>query len=128
MFKEKRLSLRQKKRYEVALDTRKFEIELFWKRALFFWGFVSIAFVGYFNATNNNVQLLISSFGFVLSFGWSLANRGGKYWQENWEMVIKKMDKKMTFGVFNDRETVPDDGSFWLKARKFSCLVPQSYG
>ena len=113
MLRQKRL-----KRYEVALDTRKFEIELFWKRSLFFWGFVSVAFAGYFNAPKH--QLLISSFGFVLSFGWSLANRGGKYWQENWEMVIDKIDKKMTNGVFKKRKRIPDDKSIWLKARKFS--------
>ena len=30
-----------------ALDIRKFEIELYWKRATYFWGFIAAAFAGY---------------------------------------------------------------------------------
>jgi hypothetical protein len=36
-----------KRRFEVALKTRNFEIDLFWKRSFFFWRFISAAFVGY---------------------------------------------------------------------------------
>ena len=35
-------------------------------------------------------------------------------------MVIDKIDKKMTNGVFKKRKRIPDDKSIWLKARKFS--------
>ncbi|QWF70402.1 hypothetical protein KEF85_13820 [Methylomonas paludis] len=30
-----------------ALDTRKFEIELYWKRATYFWTFIGVIFGGY---------------------------------------------------------------------------------
>ena len=34
-------------RLKVAIAARSQEIELFWKRSLFFWGFIASAFVGY---------------------------------------------------------------------------------
>ncbi|MCC9001729.1 MAG: hypothetical protein LM549_03765, partial [Candidatus Competibacter sp.] len=33
---------------EKALDIRKFEIELYWKRAAYFWTLIAAAFAGYF--------------------------------------------------------------------------------
>ncbi|MCX6164872.1 MAG: hypothetical protein NTU73_08455, partial [Ignavibacteriae bacterium] len=36
--------------YKIIIDTRKFEIENFWKRTTFFWGALAIIAVGYFNA------------------------------------------------------------------------------
>jgi hypothetical protein len=35
----------KKTRFDVAVQVRNFEIELFWKRSLFFWGFISAAFI-----------------------------------------------------------------------------------
>ncbi len=36
-----------KKALELALEIRKFEIELYWKRATYFWAFITIALAGY---------------------------------------------------------------------------------
>jgi len=33
------------KRFDASFATRQFEIDLFWKRSLFFWGFIAAAFV-----------------------------------------------------------------------------------
>lgn len=33
---------------KMALDTRKFEIELYWKRATYFWAFIALAFGAFF--------------------------------------------------------------------------------
>jgi len=78
MSKEDRVKL---KKYDVALATRNFEIELFWKRSLFFWGFIASAFVGYATLVKEHLALavLIACFGFVCSVAWSLVNRGSKY-------------------------------------------------
>ena len=72
------------KKYDVALVTRNFEIELFWKRSLFFWGGIASAFVGYATLVKDkpSLAILIACFGFVCSVAWSLVNRGSKYWQE----------------------------------------------
>ena len=78
----------------IALDTRKFEIGLFWQRSLFFWGFIASAFVAYAEAIkddnrNEDIAMAIAAFGLVCSVAWTLANRGSKYWQEAWEAKLE---------------------------------------
>lgn len=40
---------RWEKAYERACDTRKFEIELYWKRATYFWAFITTIYVAYYH-------------------------------------------------------------------------------
>lgn len=86
------------KKYEVANDIRKFEIELFWKRSLFFWGFIASVFAGYayFYDKGPVISTVIANFGLVCSLCWTLANRGSKYWQENWEILVSKIEDQVT--------------------------------
>ncbi len=109
------------KKYEVALATRNFEIELFWKRSLFFWGFISASFVGYASLIKDNESLavLIACFGFVCSVAWGLVNRGSKYWQENWETIVADIEDEVTGSLFKERG-VNEKKSGWLSSRKFS--------
>lgn len=64
-----------------ALDIRKFEIELYWKRATYFWAFIAAAFFGYGLtyriATEQEPWLatVFSSLGLVFSFAWYLVNK-----------------------------------------------------
>ena len=39
-----------KKALDLALEIRKFEIELYWKRATYFWAFITVAIAGYVTA------------------------------------------------------------------------------
>jgi ABC-type uncharacterized transport system permease subunit len=87
---------------EIAIDTRKFEIDMYWKRATYFWAFIAISFTGYFallNSTNifknKEITIVISLIGFLFSFGWYLVNRGSKFWQENWERHVVSNEKKV---------------------------------
>jgi hypothetical protein len=73
------------KRFDVSVQTRNLEIELFWKRSLFFWGFISAAFIGYAALRQSDLRILLACFGMVCSCAWTLVNRGSKYWQEAWE-------------------------------------------
>jgi hypothetical protein len=80
------------KALEHALETRKFEIELYWKRATYFWTFIAAAFAAYGViraskdiAQREHLSVLVGVLGFVFSFAWHTVNRGSKYWQENWE-------------------------------------------
>jgi hypothetical protein len=123
------------RKYKTAIKTRNFEIELFWKRALFFWGFIAVSFVSYVKTTENYhsseyIPLLIACFGFICSIAWSLVNRGSKYWQENWENIITKLEEKEEIGLLFSRVQTKSNTSkkpekskwigFWLKKRKFS--------
>jgi SAM-dependent methyltransferase len=98
------------KAFDVAHDNRKFEIQLFWQRSLFFWGFVAAALVGYVAALKDSPQLAIvfALFGLVCSIVWSQGNRGSKYWQEYWEKKVNFFQHHTTGNIFYDRKpTVP---------------------
>lgn len=109
------------KRFEIALQTRNFEIDLFWKRSLFFWGFISAAFVTYAALRKIHLELgiVVACFGVVCSFAWTLLNRGSKYWQESWEQKVEKLAKIEGENFFTEEEGVLDKG-WWLSARKYS--------
>lgn len=84
---------------EHALDIRKFEIELYWKRANYFWTFIAATFAGYAavqtleaGSSRTDLSVLLSCLGVVLSFGWFCANRGSKQWQENWENHVDLLE------------------------------------
>lgn len=80
--------------YKIAVNTRNLEIDLFWKRSLFFWGFITATYIGYLKTPHCDylVRFILLNFGFLVSLGWYLINRGGKYWQENWEDVITNFE------------------------------------
>ena len=112
------------KRFEVAIDTRKFEIELFWKRSLFFWGFIAAAFIGYgtlVQAKAPELALMIGCFGLVCSVAWTLANRGSKYWQEAWEQKVEREEHNaLGEPFFSMVEAVQEWKGAWLRARRYS--------
>lgn len=87
--------------YKIIVDTRKFEIDNFWKRTLFFWGTLAIVIAGYFNAKNSEHYLLfIAYIGFFYNLIFSLSLRGSKYWQEHWEYTASNYEKKLNFRLF----------------------------
>lgn len=77
---------------DYALEIRKFEIDLYWRRTAYFWTLITVAFGGYFSlgtAGDNSIdKFIIACLGLVLSVAWYLVNRGSKFWQENWEMHV----------------------------------------
>lgn len=94
----------QKKALEYALDIRKFEIDLYWKRAAYFWAFIAAIFTGYITVgtiskevLNNKKEiiLILSCLGIVFSFAWVLVNKGSKQWQENWENHVDLLEDEI---------------------------------
>ena len=85
-----------------ALDIRKFEIELYWKRATYFWTFIGATMAGFLaiqasNSENKqDLSVILSCLGVVFSFGWVCVNRGSKFWQENWEKHVDVLEDKVT--------------------------------
>ena len=86
------------KALERALDIRKFEIDLYWKRATYFWTFIAATLAGFVaiqaSSSDNKIDLsvLLCNLGIVFSFGWLCVNRGSKYWQENWEYHVDMLE------------------------------------
>lgn len=102
--KQKESLEKKRKALEMALDTRKFEITLYWERAKYFWAFIALTFGAYFllfkefdikekNLNFYNEALLgISLFGVFVSICWFFVNKGAKYWQENWEKHVDLLE------------------------------------
>jgi hypothetical protein len=82
---------RKEKCFDVALQTRNFEIDLFWKRSLFFWGFIAAAFTAYslVSKSHPNLCIVIACFDTVCLLAWTFLNRSSKFWQEVWENEVK---------------------------------------
>lgn len=82
-----------KKLCDIALETRRFEIELYWKRTTYYWAFIAAGLAAYglvytkkcLTTETYLIMMLLALCGLVFSVGWFLANKGSKYWQENWE-------------------------------------------
>jgi hypothetical protein len=82
-----------------ALDIRKFEIDLFWKRANYFWLYNMSAFTAYFYVISRKdidmkdvLVLLITGIGVFMSLCWVLIGKASKYWQENWEKNVDLLE------------------------------------
>lgn len=110
------------KRLDLAVQTRNFEIELFWKRSLFFWGFIATAFAGYAALRQSKTELavVIACFGMVCSFSWALVTRGSKYWQESWESKVDQYEASVIGKLFAHEEALQIHKGRWLQARRYS--------
>ena len=110
--------------YEIAIETRNFELKLFWYRSLFFAGFVSAIFAGFTDEDMpSHLKLLLASLGGLISMAWSLANRGSKYWFEVWEGKIAKLEEKdpgIFFPLFSENEDLDSGKCCLFQSRRYS--------
>jgi len=86
---------RAERAFEMVLDTRKFEIDMYWKRATYFWAFIASAFVGYVTLLEKGLNysaFIIICTGFILSCAWHLTNLGSKSWQRHWEKHLDLLE------------------------------------
>jgi hypothetical protein len=87
----------RKEALKQALDIRKFEIELYWKRATYFWTFLAATFAGYFlvhrmESPPQYLIFIVCNLGFMFSLCWFLVNKGSKFWQNNWERHVDRLE------------------------------------
>lgn len=89
--------------YEKAWENRNYEIDKFWSRALYFWGFIAATFVAYTailtadDVKKNEIMdmhfdIYVLALGVIFSLAWLLVIKGSKRWQENWEKHIDKLE------------------------------------
>ena len=93
---------KEKEALEKALDIRKFEIELYWKRTAYFWAFIVANYTAYFfilaqnDLKHQSLYLTLLSFiGLLLAHAWQLSNKGSKFWQKNWEAHVSQLEKNV---------------------------------
>lgn len=83
-----------------AWQTRNFEIELYWKRASYFWTMIGVLFAGYAVSMSKDgdetVSIILACVGLVLSLAWYLVNRASSAWQRNWEAHIDALEDDVT--------------------------------
>lgn len=89
------------KAYTKAWENRDFEIDKFWTRAAYFWGFIVLIFGGYITiltgehtqkALNMHLDLYLLLLGVLFSISWYLVILGSKTWQLNWEEHIDNLE------------------------------------
>ena len=108
---------RQSEALKVALDIRKFEIELYWKRAAYFWIFIAATLAGYFLLQRDNNDsfdsiYVVTCLGFTFSLAWYFVNRGSKSWQRNWEMQVDLLEDDI-IGPLYKSEVSRYNNKFW---------------
>ncbi len=118
-----------------ALDIRKFEIELYWKRTGFFWAFITIIYTALFAVLCKYVDCSVkysffvpvisalSGLGFFFSVAWHMVNKGSKFWQNNWENHVSLLEKSEIgplYDVFLNPKTT---GSRWKPTEEFDFSV-----
>lgn len=96
-----------------AWSVRNFEIDLYWKRSLYFWGF-QVAFlagagvaIGMLNEADSQIEPFLLVFGALLSLLgcisatlWAALERGSKDWQDNWERHIDLLEEEFTGAIY----------------------------
>lgn len=79
--------------YKYVLDTRNFEISLFWQRSNYFLVLNSALAVGFFTIKTPVFMYLFAAFGFVTSALWLQVMKGSKYWQIRWEHQLRLVEE-----------------------------------
>jgi hypothetical protein len=99
--KKKRL----KKAFKKAWEVRNFEIDKFWQRSIYFWGFIAIIFTGYIYCITSESSCIVKAMYFdlymillggIFSVAWLLVICGSIRWQNNWEAHIDEMEDEIT--------------------------------
>lgn len=106
--------------YSQASEIRKFEIELFWKRATFFWAFIVAIYTAYYHvltviyksekgsySTYQHGELplvLLAGLGLFFCVSWLLSSYGSKHWQENWENHLMLLEDNVTGPLYKTYE------------------------
>ncbi len=117
------------KRFEIALDTRNFEINLFWKRSNYFLVLNTAIAVGFVSLIKKDlsivkdmesyIQALVLCFiGVVVCIIWFKVNLGSKYWQSYWEQNLDKSANNMKLCFFTVKTDKIVKRNLWNNRQK----------
>jgi hypothetical protein len=82
--------------YKTALETRNFEIKLFWQRSNYFLVLNTAIGTGFFAIRSRDFAFLLGSLGLVASILWLCVNLGSKFWQSRWEQQVEDQEKLLS--------------------------------
>jgi len=89
----------QREALKQAHDIRKFEIDLYWKRAAYFWTFIAATFAGFVvvhrEPNTFRISYTIACLGLIFSLAWYFVNRGSSAWQRNWEAHVDLLEDEV---------------------------------
>jgi hypothetical protein len=116
---------------KIALETREFEIELYWRRATYFWAFIAAAFAAFgvaqtidYGPAKALLSVLFCCLGLIFSYSWYLVNRGSKFWQENWENHVALLEDRVYGPLF---KTIVSRDEAHSRGVKFWIIGPAPY-
>ncbi len=100
----------------LAHELRKFEIELYWKRATYYWAFIALILTGFSYLISIALQqslsykynmfylglitYLLSVLGYFMSLCLTFINIGSKFWQSNWERHVDLLEKIAGINIY----------------------------
>lgn len=98
-----RAKLKLEKALDRAYALRTFEIEYYWKRATYFWGFQIAIFAAFGLILNKDpsltcvgvIAVALSILGILTAVANYLSTRGSRFWQENWEKHIDMLEDEI---------------------------------
>jgi len=115
--------------YNRAWETRNFEIERYWQRTAYFWGFIVLIFGGYISIitrSNDNgyintyLSFYLIALGLLFSIGWLLVIIGSKTWQQNWESHIDMLESFISGPLYR---TVYYRGRYFYSVSKINEIL-----
>ena len=90
-----------------AHEIRQFEIELYWKRANYFWLLQAAVFAAVGLTWKSDptsfprfVPLVLSSLGLITAWAGWLGTQGSKFWQRNWEHHIDMLETEFEGNLY----------------------------
>lgn len=91
---------KKEKVFHLAWEAKNFEIDLYWKRAGYFWAFQTIILAGLFAVASSKdfgdekryYSHYTTCLGFITALGWFLINKGSKVWQRHWEKIVDVLE------------------------------------
>lgn len=115
--------LKQKRALSVALTMRNFEHELYWKRAVFGWGLIAVAFGGFFALKESEhgfaTRYAVACFCFLASIAWFFLNKGSMCWHDNWDAHVENLEDEYIGPLFKTVMNM-NDPSPWRFGRPFN--------
>ncbi len=112
-----------------AHSIRQFEIELYWKRAAYFWVLQAAVFAGLgFLWKDDKAQVrdlipvALSALGLMTAVAGWFASQGSKFWQKNWENHIDMLEDEFE-GSLHKSVWIDESGFSWSVSRTNEFLI-----